>query len=454
MRTHLRAPSQSDLGRRLSVATASGGAIWALGTLATFGVGLILARSLGPEGYGIYGTVIAIVAILAVPAQLGLPILATREVARARTQEPPGEAAAIGWRFAAMVSGASAVIALALYIAARVMPFETAIATSLATATPLLVALALGSLAIGLLRGREMSIGSQLLDVLVRPLAFAAMLFAWPVAIGVNSAITAQTIVAIAIAIAGFALFLRRLPRPDHGRFGGGRLVLAAALPMTLFEAMRVLEGNYAVLVTSALADTVDAGLLRVAIACSAAVSVPISLQNIVMAPVLAGAHAAGEIQRLSLLVAGSTVFASLAVGVAVVAVILLGRWALPLAFGRPFAASYWPLVVLGINQLLYALLGPGVLLLSMTGHEQAVARAFVVSVSVAVLAGLALAAFYGAIGAAASMLVATGIRGFLLNRYARQTLGISPSILGSLRFLRDHRDPLADPATGRSRPR
>ena len=81
MLTHLRALSQSELGRRLSVATASGGAIWALGTLATFGVGLILARSLGPEGYGIYGTVIAIVAILAVPGQLGLPILATREVA-------------------------------------------------------------------------------------------------------------------------------------------------------------------------------------------------------------------------------------------------------------------------------------------------------------------------------------------------------------------------------------
>lgn len=454
MLTQLRALSQSELGRRLSVATAAGGAIWALGTLATFGVGLILARSLGPEGYGIYGTVVAIVAILAVPAQLGLPILATREVAKARTKGPPGEAAAIGWRYTAMVGAASLLVAFVLWIAAQAFPFEPRIAVPLASATPLLVALALGTLAIGLLRGREMAIGSQLLDVLVRPLAFAAMLLAWPTAIGVTSAIAAQTAVAVALALAGFALFLWRLPAPGRGRFRGGGLVLAAALPMTLFEAMRVLEGNYAVLVTSALSDTVDAGLLRVAIACSAAVSVPISLQNIVMAPFLAGAHAAGEMQRLSLLVAGSTVFASLAVGVAVIAVALLGRWALPLAFGRPFAGSYWPLVMLSINQLLYALLGPGVLLLSMTGHEQAVARAFIVSVSAAIVAGLVLAALFGAIGAAASMLVATALRAFLLNRHARHNLGVAPSIVGSLGYLREHRASLTGPTIGQSGPR
>lgn len=421
------------------MATASGGAIWALGTLATFLVGLILARSLGPAGYGVYGTVVGIVAILAVLAQLGLPILATREVSRARAQGSLGEAAAIGWHFVAVVAAASLALAFSLWIAAKVFPFEPVIAATLAAASPLLPALALGTLVIGLLRGREMIIGSQLLDVLARPLAFAALLLAWP-GLGVGSAISAQTIVATGIALAGFMLFLWGLPANPARRLRGRRILLAAALPMTLFEAMRVLEGNYAVLLTSALSDTIDAGLLRVAIACSAAVSVPISLQNIVMAPFLAGAHAAGEAQRLALLTAGSTVFASVAVGVAVIAVVLLGRWALPLAFGRPFAAAYWPFVVLSLNQLLYALLGPGVLLLSMTGHEQAVARAFVISVSVAILAGIPLTVLYGANGAAASMFVATALRAILLNRHSRRTLGIAPSILGSLHYLRQNR--------------
>jgi O-antigen/teichoic acid export membrane protein len=445
MLTHLRALSQSELGRRLSVATASGGLIWAFGTLATFFVGLILARTLGPQGYGIYGTVIGIVSILAVLAQLGLPILATREVSKARAQGLLGEVAGIGWRFVAMVGAASLVLVLALWLAARVFPFEPTIASTLTAASPLLPALALETLVIGLMRGREMVIGSQLLDVLVRPLAFAALLLAWS-ELGVESAIDAQTIVVGAITLVGFTLFLWRLPTKSAGRAQGMGLVLAAALPITLFEGMRVLEGNYAVLLTSALADTVDAGLLRVAIACSLAISIPISLQNIIMAPFLAGAHAAGEAQRLAMLVATSTVFTSLAVGLAVIGIIVLGRWALPLAFGRPFAAAYWPFVVLGFNQLLYALLGPGVLLLSMTGHEHAVARAFVISVSAAIVAGLALTALYGAVGAAASMLVATALRAMILNRHAKRTLGIVPSFRGAVRHLRAHRASLDAP--------
>jgi O-antigen/teichoic acid export membrane protein len=147
--------------------------------------------------------------------------------------------------------------------------------------------------------------------------------------------------------------------------------------------------------------------------------------------PFLAGAHAAGERQRLARIVAGSTIFMTVSVGAATLAVAVAGRWMLPLAFGTDFIGAYWPLLVLSCNQLLAAALGPSAMLLSMTGHERVVARAFVISVTAAVATGLVLTPLFGAVGAAASVLVATIVRAGILNRFARRTLGIKPSFLG-----------------------
>ncbi|WP_177198460.1 lipopolysaccharide biosynthesis protein [Novosphingobium sp. CF614] len=424
--------TRSELGRRLAVATMSSGVIWIAGTLATFLVGVILARRLGPEGYGIYGTAVAVATLLAVPAQLGLPLLATREVSAARARNRADDAAALAWWFAAMVAAASVLIGIALRLAIEVLPLAPALMQPLATAAILLPALALSSLTTGLLRGQERVVTSQLLDVLVRPLAFAALLLAGSQPLGIPAALGAQTLAAAAIALIGFTLFWRRIPLLARRAAPRVRAWTAAALPMMLMEAMRTLEGNYGVLVTSYAASTADAGLLRVAMACSVAVSVPISLQNIVVAPFLAGAHAADEPHRLARIVAGSTVFMTVSVGAATLAIAIAGQWALPFAFGTAFAGAYWPLLVLSCNQLLIAMFGPGVILLSMTGHERVVARAFTASVAAAVVAGVLLVPWFGAVGVAASALVATLVRGGMLNRFARRTLGIEPSLLGA----------------------
>jgi O-antigen/teichoic acid export membrane protein len=432
MLTRLRGLTQSSLGQRLAMATMTSGAVWAAGTLATLCVGVVLARQLGPGGYGIYGTAIALVTLLAVPAQLGLPLLATREVSAARVRGRADEVAALAWWFALTVGIASLLLATALWICADALPLAPSLKPALTVAAILLPALALSALATGLLRGQERVVTSQLLDVLVRPLAFLTALLVWSHPLGAPGAIGAQTLAAVGITAIGFALFYVRLPRAAGRSPPRLRAWTAAALPMTLLEAMRALEGSYGVLLASYATSITDAGLLRVAMACSAVVSVPISLQNIVVGPFLAGAHAAGERQRLARIVAGSTIFMTVSVGAATLAAAVAGRWMLPVAFGADFVGAYWPLLVLSCNQLLAAALGPSVMLLSMTGHERVVARAFVASVMAAVATGLVLTPLFGAVGAAASILVATIVRAGILNRFARRTLGIKPSLLGT----------------------
>lgn len=48
---------------------------------------VVLARVLGPEQYGIYSYVLAIVSILAIPAMFGLPSLIVRETAKAEVKQ-------------------------------------------------------------------------------------------------------------------------------------------------------------------------------------------------------------------------------------------------------------------------------------------------------------------------------------------------------------------------------
>ena len=408
--------------------------VWASGTLATFAVGVVLARWLGPAGYGVYGSAIAIVTLLAVPAQLGLPLLATREVSATRGRGSPAEVATIGWWFTAIVTLASAVLAAALWLLGELLQFGSAIGTAIPAVAALLPALALSGLAAGLLRGQERVVTSQFLDVLLRPLALLAALLAWSHPLGSTQALGAQFVATMFIAVLGLTLFFRGLPMMAAGGMKRIRGWTAAALPMTLLEAMRALEGGYAVLIAGHAASIADAGLLRVAIASSVLVSLPISLQSIVTGPFLARAHADGEAERLARIVAASTVFMSATVAAALLVLALVGQWAIPFAFGEGFAPAYTLLLILGANQLLSALTGPTVMLLSMTGSEGMVARAYIISVLSAVAAALLLTPVFGVVGAAASMLVATVSRGIMLNRHARQVLDIEPSLWGAIK--------------------
>ena len=62
--------NDSELGRGFLRSTIGSVFVRAVGTVATFLIGIQLARYLGPEGYGLYGLVISVVAVLAVMADI------------------------------------------------------------------------------------------------------------------------------------------------------------------------------------------------------------------------------------------------------------------------------------------------------------------------------------------------------------------------------------------------
>ena len=101
---------RQGLGRKLIGATVGGAGVRVLGTAMTFFVGVQLARTLGPSGYGKYGMIMAVVSLLLVPAQLALPLLVVRDISVFRSRNAPGEVKGVLVWFPLYILGSSALI--------------------------------------------------------------------------------------------------------------------------------------------------------------------------------------------------------------------------------------------------------------------------------------------------------------------------------------------------------
>ena len=121
----------------------------------------------------------AVAALLTVPAQLGLPQLATREISVSMTQGALDEAKGTLVWFTVSVLVASAIIAVtaaAIGIAWATAPNASLVRTYYwgLAGIPLF---ALCNLGIGMLRGYHRQVDAQLLDALLQPAIFAILLF-------------------------------------------------------------------------------------------------------------------------------------------------------------------------------------------------------------------------------------------------------------------------------------
>jgi len=73
---------------------------------------VVLARVLGPEQYGIYSYVLAIVSILAIPAMFGLPSLIVRETTKAEVKQEWGKMRDLWFWANSLTASLSIIIAL------------------------------------------------------------------------------------------------------------------------------------------------------------------------------------------------------------------------------------------------------------------------------------------------------------------------------------------------------
>lgn len=402
---------------------------------------IVLARMLGAEGYGIYGFALALVMLLAIPAQIGLPQLVVRETAKAQANNNWALMRGL-WRWSnqyvilfsvVMVSFGVIVLSLAQDHIAEAQ--WSTIAVGLA----LIPLIALGNVRGAALRGLRKVILGQLPESVLRPflililigillLTLRGISLTPPIAMGVH-AIAAF----LAFAIGTILLLharpegVRHRPTPSYDTTSWRR----AAMPLAMLGGLQFINAHTDIIMLGMLREDSEVGVYRVVVQVAALVVFGLQAVNQVIQPHFAQMYSQGDQARLQHLVTMSA-RAILAFAIPPVLIMLFaGGPLLSLVFGEEYRIGALALAILALGQLINASIGSVGILLNMTGHE----RDTVIGITVAAISNVTLNSLlipaYGIEGAALATATTLLIWNIILWYFVRTRLKIESSALG-----------------------
>jgi O-antigen/teichoic acid export membrane protein len=414
---------------------AGNGLVRVIGILASFTVGVQLARGLGVTSYGYYSIALAVITLSGIPSEFGLPTLVTREVAAASVHHDRNELfAIIRWAerscrwiaFGIM----TAVVTAALLLRSAYAPTIT---ECLLIGAPIIPLMALSRVRSGAIQGLNHVVRAQIPEGLVRPVFFSsilALVYVLHVKLSPQLAMGLYS-VTIAVILIFSSVWLRHvLPGRPAEPLPTRKRSIASSIPMGLMEGMRVIQGEVSIVLAGLVAAPAVVGLLRIANVTAMTAAVPLVIMVQVGMPMMAKLYASGDRARLQKTVTAlaQTQFA----GVVLLSLPLLAFPAplLSLAFGPSFAAASEALRVLMLAQLANAAFGPNIWLLNMTHHERRVLRALGAALVINSIAVPLLAAKWGATGASFALFGSMLCWNIISWRDAKNLLGIETSII------------------------
>jgi len=420
----------------------SGGAASVAIKMASLGANLIitvlLARLLAPSGYGVYSLALAIISLLAIPIQLGLPTLVLREVAKAAAREDWGFLRSlIRWVHRVILTSAVAVAGLAIGVAWLLKArLEAGFFFTMLFAAPLLAVASLTSVRQSVLMGMKRIILAQLPELLFLPLLYliciaCASLFG-PHPVRPQTAMSAYVACYCVAFILGSVFLSSALPA------GAGSIAtvtpmkgwMKSIVALSLVSGLSVISAQAIIPIMGLLASDETIGLYRVAASGAAMTTVVGATIGSLVSPYIATYYSQKDFAKLQLLATYSA-WACL-----VPALIVLAFYSsfaatlLGLTFGPRFAEAAGALVVLTTGQVINCATGIVHSLLIMTGHEQDTLRGSVLGVTVNVALAFALVPKFGLMGAAAATCTAVAAENALLYFTVRSRLNIGSSIL------------------------
>ncbi len=174
-------------------------------------------------------------------------------------------------------------------------------------------------------------------------------------------------------------------------------LVVSAPLLFVVFALQ--MSGQASVLLLGAYSSRADLSIFNIALRVSMLMNLILSAVSVIMGTKISELHAARKKEELERIIGKVSALGAL-IGIPTFIVLsILAPFLLGL-FGKAFPAGTSTLIVLAAGQLVNVVVGPTLFILSMTGHERALALAIGSSLILNVLLGLILIPSYDALGA------------------------------------------------------
>jgi len=397
------------------------------GALAGFVTQVVLARTLLASSLGVFYSVTSLAAVVGLVAAHGYPAIAPRFMSRYREQGKESLIAAFVARARKDAAVYVTITTAAVLAVAAFWPslsFEARAATiAAALSIPANAALRLnGSLAAAI---RRFGL-AYLPDTCFRPFVLLAGIL---VLIAAGVTLTAANVTALlTVVFVGLALVQYFLVRKDipHGEAVAGETVAGAAVvgaavapkrlvklwrreatPLILVALFTYFFADVDILIVTPLLPSAETAIVGLSLKLALLVGFAVQVAHQVVVPDLADAHARKEHGAIRDVVLKALAF-PLTVTLAALAVVALWGETILSLFGPEFTGAKIPLLILLACQLLRAVFGPNVPLLTVIGAQRQNAALAVSALVVLVVSNVVLAPAYGVLGAAIAVAIAT----------------------------------------------
>ncbi|ODA68083.1 Polysaccharide biosynthesis protein [Methyloligella halotolerans] len=382
------------------------------GAAAGFITQVLLARYLQASALGVFYSVVSLVAVAGLVAAYGYPAIAPRFISRYREKGRPDLVLAFITRarreatlyvligavgivaFGLLWPGLDHVTRMALIAAAAALPASASLRVN-------------GSFAGSLRR----FLLAYLPDTAIRPflLFFGVLAF---IALGIqfDAADVTWLVAGITsvIAFTQYALVQRDVPKmpsaPPPKRLV--RIWRREALPLIIVVMFIEFFADVDILMLTPFISQAEVGIFGVCLKIAVLVGFAVQVAQYIVQPDLADAHARKSYAPIKKAMAKALGFPLAATLGAFALFAVWGNELLSL-FGPEFAGAKVPLLILIVSQLVRALFGPNVALLTVLGAQTQNATLAICSIAVLGLSNILLAPAYGATGAALAVVIA-----------------------------------------------
>lgn len=377
---------------------------------------VLLAKILGPAGFGVYSYAFALMMFLSIPTQLGIPSLVIREMAVANAHHRWSRMKGLIIRaHQGIVLMGIAIVAVAVSVILGLDKFVEPVKQEAMIISVLMVpVVSLGFLRAAMFTGLRHVILGQVIDEIIRPVIFLLLVVA--LYCYATDRITASTVMFLQgmayllVFMIAYPVFKRIRPaelaksRPEYDSLNW----LKSSIPLGLSGALFFLNNQTGILVLGILGADADAGIYKVATQVAVFVSFGFLIMNSIQGPHIAHLYTLGEKQQLQAMLTKGTRL-SLVFTLPIVAVLVVfGSFLIEASFGTDFRGAYIPLVILSLGQAFNAAMGPVSVLLNMAGFERETMKAVSVATAANVVANVVLIWFWGAVGASLASTLTT----------------------------------------------
>lgn len=381
-------------------------------SLMAFLVGVLLARGLGPEGFGQFSYVYAWVLLGANLIQAGLPPLLIREIASYQGEgrsDLSNGIIALAQRLVLTVAALAIGFALACY---QLGLLDGAQGPLLLAGMPALAFLTLSSVREAATRGLGGVLIGQVSELLIRPganLALLLLLLAgfWPL-VPLNAMLAFSAACAAALLFSSLNLRQRRRPIASVAPRYDTATWLPGFWKMSAIGWIEAINIQASVIILGAFMTAKEVGDYRVAAQVALLMLVMIKVLMAIQGPVLSAAYsrgAAGEMQHLS---TRSSVVCTLFAAPFLLVSVSFGEELVALIFGSAYVSAVTAFQILALGQLVSALGGTVNTLAYATRSEAAMLAMQLGMLAINLGLSLWLAPRYGSIGAATAVAVST----------------------------------------------